>query len=71
MPKSQTEMLHEDPSYIALKRFDYSITNLLDRYPSSCPDHVIAAALLISESDVEIEYQRIVLKLRGLMGVSI
>lgn len=65
------QMLHDDHEFIALKRFDYSITKLEERYPDGAPDHVIAAALFITEEDVELQYQAIVAKLRAAMGVAL
>lgn len=63
------KMLHEDPDFIALKRYDYSLKKLMERYPDGCPDRVIASALMITEDDVENMHQEIVLKLRAAMGV--
>lgn len=59
--------LYTDPNYIALKRFGYSLEQLLQRYPDGCPDRVIAQALLIPEEEVEEVYQSIVQKLRDVM----
>jgi len=62
----------EDPDFIGLKRFDYSLAKLLKRYednPEGCPDRVIAHALMISEEEVELLYQRSISRLRKLMGV--
>jgi hypothetical protein len=61
----------EDPKFIALKRFDYLIDNLIERYPEGCPDRIIAEALLISEPEVEEIYQKAVVKLRHIMGVEV
>lgn len=62
--------LETDPDYIALKRFDYSLKKLLQRYPEGAPDRIIANALLIPEEDVEEVYDATVQKLREVMGVS-
>lgn len=69
MPADNKKRLELDPDFIALKRFDYSLQKLLQRYPEGCPDRIIANALLIAEEDVEEIYGSTVLKLRGLMGV--
>lgn len=61
--------LENEPDYIALKRFDYSLKKLLQRYPDGCPDRIIANALLIAEEDVEEAYDLTVQKLRHIMGV--
>ena len=62
------QMLYEDPDFIALKRYDYSLTKLMERYPDGCPDRIIASALMITEDDVEALHQEIVRKLRKAMG---
>lgn len=61
--------LENELDYIALKRFDYSLKKLLQRYPEGCPDRIIANALLIAEEDVEEAYDLTVQKLRRIMGV--
>lgn len=66
----QKKRVNEDQDFVALKRFDYSLEALLERYPDGCPDRVIAQALLISEPEVEELYQETVLKLRSIMGVT-
>ncbi len=62
-------LIAEDPDFVHLKRFDYSIRKLLERYPDGCPTRIIAQALMITEEDVEAQYQSIVVKLRESMGV--
>jgi hypothetical protein len=63
------KMVTEDGDWINLGRFNNSLKELLVRYPDECPNHVIAGALMIDESDVEVLYAQIVVKLRSLMGV--
>lgn len=57
----------EDDDYIAIKRFDYSLKRLLERYPEGCPNRVIAMGLAITEAEAEELYQSVVKKLRDLM----
>ena len=64
-------LLEEDPDFIYLKRFDYSLKKLLERYPDGCPDRIIANALLMTEDDIQALYEKIVIKLRNAMGVSL
>jgi hypothetical protein len=61
------QMILEDPDYISLKRFDFSITNLLKRYPEGAPNHVGAQSLLLSEEEFETEYTKVVEKLKSLI----
>lgn len=61
------EVLHKlnhDPSFINLKRFNYSLEKLLERYPTGVPDRIIALALNITEEEVEIIYQDIIKQLQ-------
>lgn len=58
-----------DEDFVNLKRFDFSIAEVLKRYPEGAPDRIIAQALGISEDEVESRYQDIVAQLRGLMKV--
>lgn len=60
-----------DEDFVYSKRFDYSLTKLLERYPDGVPDRVLAAALMIVEEDIEVHYQRIVRTLRTAMGVDV
>jgi hypothetical protein len=63
--KTSGEMLAEDPDYILVKRFNYSLVKLLERYPDGAPPNVVAAALGMTEDEVEKRYQAIVKSLRG------
>jgi hypothetical protein len=62
--------LQTDADYIVLKRYDYSLTKLLERYPQGCPDHIIADGLGLTESQLDILYQQIVISLQDYIGVS-
>lgn len=59
----------QDPDFVYLKRFNFSLAELIKRYPEGVPDRIIAAALMITDEDVEEIYQHIVVKLRDLMKV--
>lgn len=61
--------LEEEPDFVHLRRFDYSLDKVVERYPEGCPTRLIAQALLLTEDDVEILYSRLVIKLRASMGV--
>ncbi len=62
--------IETDPDYIYMKRFEFSLKKLIERYPEGCPDKVIAQALLISEPEVEELYQKAITRLRMIMGVT-
>lgn len=63
--------LRKDPEFVFSKRYDYSIVKLEERYPDGAPNNVIANVLMLSEAEVEEEYQRVVVKMRGSMGVEV
>jgi hypothetical protein len=71
MTPQEQDMIHNASDWINLKRFNNSLKDLLVRYPDGCPDHVLAAALNIDETEVDILYTQIVLKLRAFMGVAL
>ena len=59
-----------DPDFVNLPKYDYSIKNVLEKYPDgNVPDRVIAQALLMTEDDVETVYASVVAKLRRYMKV--
>lgn len=63
-------MILNKPDFINSKRYQNSLAVLMERYPDgTCPDHVIANALMIDEEQVDILYQEAVVSLRELMGV--
>lgn len=61
----------EDPDFVNLKRFEYSLAQVMDRWPEGAPDRTIAQALMISEDDVQALYQGVVAKLQGLLKVEV
>jgi hypothetical protein len=62
-------MLEQDNDWIAIKRLDYSLANLLQKYPDGVPDNIIASALMMTVEEVEALYQETIQELRELMGV--
>ena len=59
--------IQTDPNFIAIKRFDFSLEKVLERYPDGCPDRVVAQALGMGEEDVELLYNHIISKLQHLI----
>lgn len=53
-----------DPDWIAIKRFDFSLKKLLERYPEGVPVRIICQALAMEEKDVESLYNQLLEKLR-------
>lgn len=65
---SSRERIRTDEDFIALKRYEFSLKNLRAKYKDDpIPNKLIASALLISEEELEAEYERIVKKLQLLM----
>lgn len=60
-------LIDNDSDWIAVKRFDFSLRKLLDRYPDGVPNRVIAQALQMSEENIEEMYQKLLVKLRNKM----
>jgi len=67
--ENQKDQIRLDPDYIPLKRYKYSLSRLLERYPEGCPEHIAAEALGLSEEEFNEEYEKIVACLRAKMGV--
>jgi hypothetical protein len=63
------QLLEQDPDYIAIKRYGNSLAALEKRYLDSIPTRIIAAALEMTEEQVEEEYQKIISCIRSNMGV--
>ncbi len=61
--------LETDPDWIMIRRFDHSLKKLEAQYPDGCPEHVVAAALGITEEQARERYIQIVEKLQKLMKV--
>lgn len=71
MPSSEEtrKLIDTDPDFVNLKRFDYSLEKVLEKFPDGAPTRIIAQALMITEDEVEDEYERIIAKLRTAMKV--
>ena len=54
----------QNADFVALKRYSYSLSKAMERYPDGMPNALIAQALGIAEADVETIYQNIVAKLK-------
>jgi hypothetical protein len=63
------QLLEQDPDYIAIKRYGNSLAALEKRYLDSIPTRIIAAALEMTEEQVEEEYQKIISCIRSNMGI--
>jgi hypothetical protein len=64
-------LVANEADFVYLKRFDFSLSKLVERHPTGVPDRIIAAALMVTEDDVRDMYEEIVLKLRQTMKVEL
>jgi hypothetical protein len=58
-------LIENDPDWIAIKRFDFSLRRLLERYPEGVPSRIICQALCMDEAQVETLYQSVLQKLKA------
>lgn len=64
------DKIDNDPDFINIKRFDYSLKKLLDRYPDGVPDRIIAQALAMEPEEINKLFENILVKLREKIGVN-
>ncbi len=57
--------LETDPDFINLKRFDFSLKKLCEKYPNGAPDRIISQALGRSEAEINQRYQQALEKLKS------
>jgi hypothetical protein len=65
------DMIQHDPDYIASKRFDNSVSKIMERYPEGCPDRIIASVLMMTEEELEDRFTMIVKRLRREMKAKV
>lgn len=70
-PEAIRQRVDTEPDFVNLKRYGYSLTNLLEQFPDGCPDKVMAAALDMTEVELKSVEDALTLKLRGLMKVEV
>ena len=63
--------IDNDSDFIALKRYNYSMKELIQKYPEGVPERVIAAALAMTEDSVSEMYEKVVIKLRHMLDVEV
>ena len=61
--------IETEPDFVNLKRFDFSLEKVLEKYPEGAPPRLVAQALLMTEEEVEELFQETVVKLREVMKV--
>lgn len=54
---------------MAMKKYHYSLEEMIERHPDGCDDYLISKALCITQKQVQAMWARVVVKLRKEMGV--
>lgn len=57
--------INEDPDFICVKRYGYSLKELLEKFPEGTPDKLIARALLIPEEQFGEVWEDLLNRLRS------
>lgn len=63
------QLVEQDPDFVAVKRYGYSLAALRDRYPDGAPDHIIAQALVMTEDEVGERKLAVIQKIRAALGI--
>jgi len=54
----------KEKDFIGIKKFDYSLAKLKERYPNGCPPSIQAKALMMSDKQVQVLWDKLLGKLR-------
>jgi len=57
--------IETDPDFINLKRFDFSLKKLQEKYPNGAPDRIISQALGLPEAEINQRVQQVLSKLKS------
>ena len=57
--------IEEDPDFILLKRFDYSLKRFLEKHQNGTTDKIISQALGITPEELKTKYTEILSKLKN------
>ncbi len=59
--------IQDDPDFINAPYFKHSLKELLSKHPDGISDDRIAKYLMMEESELDVEYNDIIMKLRGIL----
>ena len=72
MKEDNTERIRYNPDFVNIKRFDYDLKKLLERFSDSgVPDHIIENALGLTQEEADALYKSIVEKLQKALNVKL
>jgi len=64
-------LINTDPDFVYMKRFEYSLKKLMERYPDGAPTKIIAQAMMMTEDEVEELYEAVIVKMRQALKVEL
>lgn len=67
-PELAFELLNNDPDFVLTRRFGYSMTALLEKYPDGVPKRLVSQALGIPEGELAIRFDAVVQELKRLVN---
>jgi hypothetical protein len=65
------QLIETEPDFVHMKRFDYSLNKLMERYPDGAPTKIIAQAMMMTEDEVEELYELVIVKMRAALKVEL
>ena len=65
------QLIETEPDFVYMKRFDYSLDKLMERYPDGAPTKIIAQAMMMTEDEVEELYELVIVKMRQALKVEL
>lgn len=65
------QLIDTEPDFVYMKRFDFSLDKLMERYPDGAPTKIIAQAMMMTEDEVEELYQLVIVKMRQALKVEL
>ena len=57
--------IETDPDFINLKRFDFSLKKLCEKYPNGAPERILSQAFCLPEAEINQRYQQTLQKLKS------
>lgn len=72
MKEDNSERIKYDPDFVNIKRFNFDLEKLLERYSEAgVPDHIVENALGLTQEEADELYKSIVEKLQKALNVKL
>lgn len=65
--KARDQRIDTDEDFVLSPKHGNSLRKLMDEYPDGVPDSLICKALDLSTSELQVTYERAIVKLRSVM----